>query len=327
MSQLVTIFGGSGFIGRYITRRMAKQGWRVRVAVRRPNEALFVKSYGAVGQIAPVFCNIRDDSNVSAALRNADAAVNCVGTFDRLGKNNFKAVQQDGVARIARLSAEKGLQSLVHISSLASASLSESDYAQSKRGGEEAVLSHMPQAHIFRPSVVFGPEDQFFNRFASMAQTGPILPIAGATTRFQPVYVDDIAQAVEIALLRETPAGTYELGGPEIIDLAGLMTRMLSVIERRRLLINIPFFMARPMASVFDLLEMVTLRLFKNGILTRDQLKDLTVDNIVSNAAKGFADIGIEPTSLEAILPEYLWCYRPSGQYAAIKSSAKNLNH
>ena len=194
------------------------------------------------------------------------------------------------------------------------------------RAGEEAVLRHMPQAYIFRPSVVFGPEDQFFNRFASMAQTGPILPFAGAATRFQPVYVDDIAQAVEIALTRETPAGTYELGGPEIIDFAGLMTRMLAVIERRRLLVNIPFFMARPMATGFDFLETVTLRLFKNGILTRDQLKDLTIDNIVSETAKGFSDIDIEPTSLEAILPEYLWCYRPSGQYAAIKSSAKNLN-
>ncbi|MBT6896698.1 MAG: complex I NDUFA9 subunit family protein [Rhodobacteraceae bacterium] len=326
MSQLVTIFGGSGFVGRYIARRMAKQGWRVRVAVRRPNEALFVKSYGAVGQVEPVFCNIRDDGSVTAALENADAAVNCVGTFDRLGRNNFKAVQEDGAARIARLSAANGVKSLVHISSLASASLSESEYAQSKRAGEEAVLRHMPQAYIFRPSVVFGPEDQFFNRFASMAQTGPILPFAGAATRFQPVYVDDIAQAVEIALTRETPAGTYELGGPEIIDFAGLMTRMLAVIERRRLLVNIPFFMARPMAAGFDFLETVTLRLFKNGILTRDQLKDLTVDNIVSETAKGFSDIDIEPTSLEAILPEYLWCYRPSGQYAAIKSSAKNLN-
>ena len=157
-----------------------------------------------------------------------------------------------------------------------------------QRAGEEAVLSHMPQAYIFRPSVVFGPEDQFFNRFASMAQTGPILPFAGAATRFQPVYVDDIAQAVEIALTRETPAGTYELGGPEIIDFAGLMRRMLSVIERRRLLVNIPFFMARPMAAGFDFLETVTLRLFKNGILTRDQLKDLTVDNVVSETAKGF---------------------------------------
>ena len=325
MSQLVTIFGGSGFVGRYIARRMAKQGWRVRVAVRRPNEALFVKSYGAVGQVEPVFCNIRDDGSVTVALENADATVNCVGTFDRLGKNNFKAVQEDGAARIARLSATNGVQSLVHISSLASASLSESEYAQSKRAGEAAVLSHMPHAYIFRPSVVFGPEDQFFNRFASMAQMGPVLPFAGAATRFQPVYVDDIAQAVEIALTRETAAGTYELGGPEIIDFAGLMTRMLAVIERRRLLVNIPFFLARPMAAGFDFLETVTLGLFKNGILTRDQLKDLTVDNIVSETAKGFADMGIEPTSLEAILPEYLWCYRPSGQYAAIKSSAKNL--
>ena len=194
MSRLVTIFGGSGFVGRYIAWRMANAGWRVRVAVRRPNEALHVKPYGNVGQVEPVPCNIRDDASVRSVLRGADAVVNCVGTFDRKGRNNFTAVQDEGATRIARLSAEEGVERLVHLSAIGADAQSASEYARSKAAGEAGIRAHFPQAVILRPSVVFGPEDQFFNRFASMSRFGPVLPVVGGATRFQPVYADDVAR-------------------------------------------------------------------------------------------------------------------------------------
>ena len=325
MSKLVTIFGGSGFVGRYIARRMAKEGWRVRVAVRRPNDAIFVKPYGTVGQVEPLPCNIRDDASVRAMLHGADAVVNCVGTFDRGGKNNFDAVQARGAARIARLAAEEGVARLVHISAIGADPEGPSLYAQSKAEGERAVLEAFPGAVILRPSVIFGTEDQFFNRFAAMSRLGPLLPIAGGQTRFQPVYVDDVAQAAVKGVLGQAGPGVYELGGPDVDNFAGLMQRMLAVIRRRRMVVSMPFWLMRIVAFVFDMLNAVTLGLIPNMVITRDQLASLTVDNIVSPGAKGFADLGIEPTAMEAVLPEYLWRYRPSGQYAAIKESAKNL--
>jgi uncharacterized protein YbjT (DUF2867 family) len=325
MSNLVTIFGGSGFVGRYIARRMAKEGWRVRVACRRPNEALFVRPYGAPGQVEPVFCNIRDDASVRSVTRGADAVVNCVGTFARAGKNNFDAVQVEGAGRIARIAAEEGAGRMVHISSIGASAEADSSYARSKAGGEAAVLAAFPSALILRPSVIFGTEDGFFNRFAAMTRMGPILPVVGASTRFQPVHVDDVAIAAVKGVLGQAAPGVYELGGPEVDTFRGLMHRMLPVIRRRRAVVNIPFFAARMMAFGFDMIEAVTLGLIENTMLTRDQVKSLRQDNIVSPGAKGFADLGISPTSMEAVLPEYLWRYRPSGQYAAIKESAKNL--
>lgn len=325
MSKLVTIYGGSGFVGRYIARRMAKEGWRVRVAVRRPNEALFVKPYGAVGQVEPVLCNIRDDASVKAVMQGADAVVNCVGILNKSGKNTFDSVQAEGAGRIARIAAETGVTHLVHISAIGADAQAASDYARTKAAGEAAVLEAFPTAVILRPSVVFGNEDQFFNRFAGMARLGPILPVVGAKTRFQPVYVDDVAHAAVLGATGKAAAGTYELGGPEVATFRALMTQMLAVIHRRRLVINMPFFVARIMGGAFDFLQFVTGGLISNGVLTRDQVKNLALDNVVSEGAKGFADLGIKPTAMEAVLPEYLWRYRPSGQYKAIKDSAKNL--
>lgn len=324
MNKLVTIYGGSGFVGRYIARRMAKEGWRVRVATRRPNEALFVKSYGAVGQVEPVFCNIRDDASVRAVMQGADAVVNCVGTFDKGGRNSFEAIQNQGAGRIARLAAELGAGTLVHISAIGADAKSDSLYAQSKAAGEEAVLAAFPSATILRPSVIFGPEDQFFNRFSGMSRFGPILPVVGAATRFQPVYVDDVAQAAVAGVLGRAP-GVFELGGPDVDSFRGLMIRMLAVIQRRRLVLNIPFIAARIMAFGFDTLQALTLGLVKNSMITGDQVRSLRRDNVVSPAAKGLVDLGISPTPMATVLPEYLWRYRPSGQYAAIKGSAKNL--
>ncbi|MEL6564797.1 MAG: complex I NDUFA9 subunit family protein [Pseudomonadota bacterium] len=324
MSKLVTIYGGSGFVGRYIARRMAKAGWRVRVAVRRPNEAIFVKPYGVVGQVEPVLCNIRDDASVASVMQGADAVVNCVGILARQGKNTFEAVQAEGAARVARLAAEQGVAQMVQISAIGADPESASEYAWTKARGEAAVLEHMPEAVILRPSIVFGTEDQFFNRFAGMSRLGPVLPVVGADTKFQPVYVDDVAQAAEVALTTDVTGGVYELGGPDVRTFRSLMETMLEVIRRRCLIINIPFWAAGLMGMGFDLANRLTLGLFPAQI-TRDQVRNLAVDNVVAEDARGFGDLGIEPTAMDAVLPEYLYRFRPSGQYDAIKESAKNL--
>jgi NADH dehydrogenase len=325
MSKLVTIVGGSGFVGRYIARRMAKEGWRVRVAVRRPNEALFVRPYGTPGQVEPVACNIRDDASVRAVIRGADAVVNCVGILNRSGKNTFDAVQAEGAGRIARIAAAEGVAQMVHISAIGADAQSDSAYSRTKAEGEAAVLAAFPTAVILRPSIIFGTEDGFFNRFAAMSRMGPILPVVGANTRFQPVYVDDVAQAAVKGVLGEAAPGVYELGGPEVDSFRGLMQRMLTVIQRRRAVVNVPFWVANIMGFAFDALQAVTLGLIENKMITRDQVRNLRRDNVVAVDARGFADLGIQPTAMEAVLPDYLWRFRPSGQFAAIKDSAKNL--
>lgn len=325
MSKLVTIYGGSGFLGRYVARRMAKKGWRIRVAVRRPNEALFVKPYGAVGQVEPVLCNIRDDASVRAAMHGAYAVVNCVGTFDKAGANNFRAVQAEGAERIARIAAESGVATLVHVSAIGADAGADSAYARSKAEGEAGVLKHFPRAMILRPSILFGPEDGFFNRFAAMARLGPVLPIFGGNTRFQPVYVDNVAEAA-VAGIEGRASGLYELGGPDVKTFRQLMQQMLKVIHRRRMILNLPFWLGSVMGSVLDFGSALTGRLISNTILTADQVKSLKVDTIVAPDANGLADLGIVPTPADAILPDYLWRFRPSGQYDAIKASAKNLH-
>jgi uncharacterized protein YbjT (DUF2867 family) len=325
MNKLVTIYGGSGFVGRYIARRMAKEGWRVRVAVRRPNESLFVKPYGTVGQVEPVLCNIRDDASVRAVMHGADAVVNCVGVLNQVGRNRFDAVQAEGAARVARIAAETGVARLVQISAIGADAGSASEYARTKAAGEAAVLAAFPGAVILRPSIIFGAEDQFFNRFAAMSRLGPILPVVGAKTRFQPVYVDDVAQAAVKGVTGLAAPGIYELGGPDVATFRDLMQQMLSVIQRRRLIVNVPFFAARIMGFGFDMVQTLTLGLITNGMLTRDQVRNLARDNVVSAGAMGLETLGISPTPMAAVLPEYLWRYRPSGQFAAIKDSAKNL--
>ncbi len=325
MSQLVTIFGGSGFVGRYIARRLAKEGWRVRVAVRRPNEALFVRTYGAVGQVEPVFCNIRDDASVRAALMGADAAVNCVGVLVREGRNTAAAVHAEGAARVARISKDLGLKRLVQISALGANAASDSVYSRTKAEGERDVMRAFSEAVVLRPSIIFGPEDSFFNRFAAMSRLGPILPVVGADTKFQPVYVDDVAQAAVAGVLGRAKPGIYELGGPEVMTFRELMGVMLKQINRRRLVLNIPFWIARIMGGVLDFVQVATGGLLTNRMLTRDQARNLAHDVVVAKGAKGFDTLGISPTPMASVLPDYLWRFRPSGQYDAIKASAKNL--
>ena len=325
MSKLVTIYGGSGFVGRYIARRMAKAGWRVRVAVRRPNEAIFVRPYGVVGQVEPVFCNIRDDASVRAAMAGADAVVNCVGVANQVGANGFDAVQHQGAARIARIAAETGVARLVLLSSIGADAASDSLYARSKGQGEADVLAAFPGAMILRPSIIFGNEDGFFNRFAAMARLGPVLPVIGAETKFQPVYVDDVAQAAVAGVLGTAAPGIYELGGPDVATFRDLMRDMLAVIQRRRLVLGLPFWVGNLMATGFGALQALSGGLIENKMITGDQVKLLAHDNVVATGAKGLADLGIAATAYGAVLPEYLWRYRPAGQYAAIKNSAKQM--
>lgn len=325
MSKLVTIYGGSGFVGRYIARRMARAGWRVRVAVRNPNEAMFVRTYGVVGQVEPILCNVRDDTSVRAAMQGAEAVVNCVGLLVESGKNRFDAVQAEAPERIARLAAEHGVARMVHVSAIGADVNADSDYSRSKGEGETRVLEHMPNAVILRPSIVFGPEDDFFNRFAGMTRMAPVLPVASADSLFQPVYVDDVAAAAEMGVTGAAKGGIYELGGPDVETFRGLMQRMLDVIHRRRLILNMPGFVAWFMAFGFDLLQTITLGLFTNTVLTRDQLKNLKNDNVVAEGAMGFDTLGVQPTSMASVLPDYLWRFRPSGQYDAIKESARDL--
>lgn len=324
MAKLVTIFGGSGFLGRQVARLMAKEGWRVRIAVRRPDEALFTRTYGAVGQVQPVLCNIRDDLSVRAAMSDADAVVNCVNILSPHGKSTFKSVFEDGAAHIARLSAEMGVARIVHVSGIGVDPESDSAYVAGKARGEAAVLEHRPDAVILRPSVMFGPGDNFYNRFAGMTRFGPVVPVVGGGVRMQPVFVDDVALAAVKGATGEAAPGIYELGGPDVLTMRDIMGQVLRATLRRRGVVNMPFWLARIGARVLGAIQFVTGGLFTSP-LTRDQLALLRHDNVVSPGAKGFADLGIQPTAADAVIDSYLWRFRPSGQYDAIKQSAKNL--
>ncbi|MEM9061760.1 MAG: complex I NDUFA9 subunit family protein [Pseudomonadota bacterium] len=316
-TPLVTIIGGSGFVGRYIAQRMARRGWRVRVAVRRPNEAMFVKPYGVVGQVEPVQCNVRDEVSLRAVITGADAVVNCVGVLWQSGKNTFKATQAEGAARIARIAADEQVARFVHISAIGADAESESQYARTKAAGEAAVLEAMPDAVILRPSVVFGTEDGFFNQFAGLSKLTPALPLVGGGTRFQPVWVEDVAEAAARAVAGEVNSGLYELGGPRVATFRECMELMLRVIRRRRLLIDLPFFLANIIATFAQTTAWIGVQ----PLLTRDQIKLLRKDNVVGEDAKGFDAIGIAPTAMEAVLDSYLYAYRPYGQYTALSET------
>ncbi len=309
---LVTVFGGSGFLGRYIVQRLARAGWQVRVAVRRPNEALFLKTAGDVGQVTPVAANIRDEASVKAAVAGADAVVNLVGILYQSGRQSFDAVQAKGAARVAAAAKAAGARRFVQMSAIGADTQSDSLYARSKGEGEQAVKLAFPGATILRPSIVFGPEDDFFNRFARMALMSPALPlIGGGHTKFQPVYVDDVAHAVERALADASTEGkTYELGGPRAYSFRALMEMLLKGIGRCRLLVPLPFPLAKLKASFLQLLPI--------KLLTVDQVRLLEHDNVVKSGALTLSDLGIQPTALDAILPTYLDQYRPLGHYSKV---------
>jgi NADH dehydrogenase len=307
--RLATVFGGSGFIGRYVVANLARDGWMVRVAVRRPDEALFLKTAGAVGQVTPLAANVRDRPSVARAVAGADVVINLVGILHEGGRQKFQAVQAEGARTIAEEAARAGVQHLVHISAIGADAKSDSSYARTKAEGEAAVRQAFPTATILRPSIVFGLEDGFFNRFAKMAQLSPALPlIGGGKTRFQPVYVGDVAEAVVKAI--ETPAAagqTYELAGPKIYSFAELMRLLLHEIGRKRLLMPLPFPIASLMGAAMQCLPMPQ--------LTLDQVRLLKRDNVPSAGSAGLTDLGIAPTSVEAIIPTYLDRYRARSHY------------
>ncbi|AWZ03011.1 3 beta-hydroxysteroid dehydrogenase/Delta 5--_4-isomerase [Rhodobiaceae bacterium] len=308
--DLVTIFGGSGFVGRYLVRALAEQGYRVRVAVRRPNEALFLKPMGDVGQVQPVQANIRDQASCAAAIEGADAVVNLVGVLYESGAQKFDAVHAMGAKQLAALAADTGITNFLQMSAIGADADSTSAYARSKATGEAAVLEAIPTATIVRPSILFGPEDQFFNRFAAMASLAPALPlIGGGETKYQPVYVKDVAAAITVALQQSQWNGkVLELGGPEVATFAELMKITLKEIGRSRPLVKLPSFAAKAMASVLQILPA--------PLLTVDQVELLKHDNVVSEGALGLSDLGIEPSAMSAILPAYLYRFRRTGQFA-----------
>jgi len=309
MARTATVFGGSGFIGRYVVQRLAREGWVVRVAVRRPQAALFLKPMGNVGQITPLAANLRDDASVAAALSGVDAAINLVGILYERGRQSFAAVHAEGAGRVARAAAAAGVARLAHVSAIGADAKSRAAYARSKAAGEAAVQAAFPQATIMRPSIVFGPEDDFFNRFAELARFLPALPlIGGGRTRFQPVYVGDVAAAIVAAIERPEAAGAiYELGGPRVYSFRQLMELLLHEIRRRRLLLTLPTAIARLQASLLELLPVPP--------LTRDQVDLLEYDNVVAAGARTLADLGISPVAAEMILPTYLDRYRLRGYY------------
>ncbi|BBK45010.1 3-beta-hydroxy-Delta(5)-steroid dehydrogenase [Allostella vacuolata] len=298
-----TVFGASGFIGRYVVRRLAADGVQVVAAVRHPDAALFLKPMGNVGQVTPVRAPVTDEAAVAAAVAGSDVVVNLVGILYEHGRQSFDAVHRGGAERIARLAKAAGVRRFVHVSAIGADPASPSDYGRTKGQAEEAVRAAFPEATILRPSIVFGPEDDFFNRFAAMAKLLPALPlIGGGQTKFQPVYVGDVAEAVAHALADPATAGrTYELGGPTVYSFADLMRLMLRQIGRRRCLVPVPFGLARAKAWFLEKLPVPP--------LTRDQVRMLERDNVVGDGP-GLEELGVQPTSAEVVLPTYLDRYR-----------------
>ncbi|TRC95102.1 complex I NDUFA9 subunit family protein [Mesorhizobium sp. WSM4303] len=310
--KLVVVFGGSGFVGRHIVRALAKRGYRIRVPVRRPDLAGHLQPLGNVGQIQPVQANVRMRWSVDRAVQGADHVINLVAILHESGRQKFNTVHEFGTRAVAEAARSVGA-GLTHISALGANLNAESDYARTKALGEKAVLETIPDAVIFRPSINFGPEDSFFNRFAEMARYSPVLPlIGGGHTKFQPVYVGDVAEAVARSVEGKVQGGQiYELGGPQVLTFKECMEELLTVIERKRLLVPVPWWVANLQASVLGLLP--------NPLLTKDQVLQLREHNIVSEAAtkenRTLAGLDIQPHSIGTILPSYLWRFRAAGQF------------
>jgi len=313
MQNLVTVFGGSGFVGAQVVRQLAKDGRRIRVAVRQPNLAYAMRLHGDVGQIDIVQANVRNEASLRRALDGADAAVNLVGVLRETGRQGFQAVQTMGARNVAAAAKAQGVARLVHMSAIGADAESPSKYARSKAEGESAVREIYPDAVIVRPSIVFGPKDDFFNRFAAMAQISPVLPlIGGGHTRFQPVFVGDVAKVVAWAVGAPEAAGqTYELGGPGVFSFRELLEMVLAQTGKRRWLAPVPWPVAGLIGQAGDLAGA-----FIAPPVTSDQVLLLRTDNVVSGAYPGLAELGITPTTLEAVLPSYLYSYRKGGQYA-----------
>jgi NADH dehydrogenase len=305
--KLAVVFGGSGFIGRYVVKRLANAGYVVRVAVRDPESAMALRPMGAVGQIVPLYAPVGHEALVARAAEGADVVVNLTGILAVARKGDFYKVHAEGAGRIARLAASSVARHLVHVSAIGADEHSSSDYAKSKAQGEAAVRAAFPRAVILRPSIVFGPEDAFFNRFAAMAGLSPIIPIVSGQTKFQPVYVADVADAVMAAIARADAAGClFELGGPEVKSFRELIGYMLKCIGKHRRVVDLPLALAGVQAAVLERLP--------GKLLTRDQIKLLQHDNVVGPGALDLAALGIVATPMEMVVPQYLARYRPGGR-------------
>lgn len=324
---LVTVFGGSGFIGRYAARELVKKGWRVRVACRHVNTAGDVRLAGSPGWVDIVQANVRNRDSIERAMDGADAVVNLVGILFEKGAQTFESSQREGSALVAEVAAEKGIQRFVQVSAIGADLNAKSDYARTKAEAEAAVREAVPSATILRPSIVFGPEDGFFNRFAALASSAPmsVLPvmptIGGGKTRFQPVYAGDVAEAIAIAVDESAMAGkTFELGGPRTYTFNEIYDVVLKTIDRRRLKIPLPFFLAKPLGyvigGVWRYLPPFSWGFLGEPPLTGDQVELLKSDNVVGDDALTLADMGItEPESVEATVPAYLWRFRAYGEF------------
>lgn len=324
---LVTVFGGSGFIGRYAARALVEAGYRVRIAVRRPHLAGEVRLAGAPGWVDIVQANVRDKPSVARAVEGADAVVNLVGILYEKGKQSFEGAQRDGAVNVAEACREAGITRLVQMSAIGADADAEADYAETKGEAERLVREILPGTVILRPSIVFGPEDEFFNRFAGLASHPvtnvlPFLPaIGGGKTRVQPVYAGDVAEAIANAVVREDAAGkTYELGGPRSYSFNEIYDFIGQTIDRKRYKLPLPFFVAKPLGLVFGAVWRVPFLPLWTVLgpppITGDQVEMLKSDNVVSEGALGLKDLGVEDIeSIEAIVPSYLWRFRPYGQY------------
>ena len=328
VSRLATVFGGSGFVGRHIVRALARRGWRVRIAVRRPDLANFLQPSGVVGQILPVQANLRYPKSVADAIDGAEMVVNAVGLRSESGAQTFKAVHVEGAGAVARAAKEAGVSSFVHISGIGADASSPSAYISTKGLGEEATREAFPDAVILRPSVVFGPEDDFFNRFGALARIFPILPLfGGGATRLQPVYVGDVALATAESLAGSArPGATYELGGPEIMTLREAADLALRAVDRRRLLVGLPAGPSRLIASLTTFASRATLGKFPRLLtVAREQVDLLASDNVVSATAEAerrtLAGLGVQPQAADAIVAAYLVRFRKTGQYEAQRSA------
>lgn len=312
--RVATVFGGAGFIGRHVVQRLAKQGFIVRVAGRDTEKAGRLRTLGAVAQVVPVSASVTDEASVARAVAGAEVVVNLVGILFERKRGDFQRIQAEGAGRVARLAAAAGVRRLVHLSAIGADPGSESQYARTKAEGEAAVLAAFPAATILRPSVVFGPEDQFFNRFAGLAALLPVMPVVAGGTRFQPVYVGDVADAVMAAIAREEAQGrTYELGGPRAMTMREVLEFVLEQTQRRRPLVPMPEGLVRFQARVGEMLP--------TPPLTRDQLILLGKDNVVADGAAGFEALGIAPKAVEAIVPAYLARFRPGGTRRAVAAA------
>ena len=315
MHSLVTVFGGTGVLGKYVVRALARNGWRSRGAARNPRRAPQLKVMGEVGQIEFARADLKSPDSVDAALEGAEAVVNLVGVLAETGRQTFDALQAQGAGAIAQAAAARGVTRFIQVSAIGADARSPSAYARTKAAGEAAVRAAIPTATILRPSIVFGPEDSFFNRFAAIAALSPVVPMVGATTRFQPVYAGDVGGAVAGAMkpAHEAAGRTYELGGPGVYTMRELMEIMLHDIQRRRTLLPVPMAVAGMIGALGDLQGKI---LSLPPPLPTDQVKLLGRDNVADAAMPGLADLGVEATSVDAVLPTYLWRFRSGGQFA-----------